>query len=96
MGIDFLASVIFAVAGLGFLLTILPVYNITNQDWYHSAHGFWQHYVIDTGMQFSSFLPIKAIGEVAYTFVMFIFLPFISWNVIRLVLNIVSGGGTRG
>lgn len=96
MGIDFLAGFLFAVIGLGFLLTLVPVYNITNADWYHTGHDFFQHWVLDTGLQFSAFLPIKAVGTVGHIFISYFFIPLLAFNIARLILNTISGGGTRG
>lgn len=96
MGIDFLAGFLFSLVGLGFILSIVPVYNITASDWYNVGKGFFQKWVLDTGMQFSSILPIKAVGEVTHIFVMYFFTPFILISVARLILNTIMGGGVRG
>lgn len=95
MGVDFGLMLLFAIAGLALLIGLLPLdINITGSDWYMSAHQFWLKYVLSYGMQFSSWLPIKAIAEVANIFLTFIIAMF-TFNIARLIINIVTGGGSR-
>lgn len=92
---DFVLMTAFSVIGLATLLSFLPVYDIIHQDWYIQAHQFWIKYVLQTGLQMSSWLPVKAVATVADIF-FFFFTALFTFNIVRLVLNIITGGGSRG
>lgn len=88
-------GLIFGIAGLLLLIGLLPnTIDIVNSVWYNSALGFYRTYVLHYGMQFSSWLPIKAVANVSEIFLLFIGAMF-TFNIARVVINVVTGGGAR-
>lgn len=95
MGIDFGLGLFFAISGLLILIGLLPnTIDIIHQQWYETTRDFYQTYVLHYGMQLSSWLPIKAIAEVSNIFLAFVAAMF-TFNIARVVINVVTGGGAR-
>lgn len=94
MGVDFGLAVVFAIVGLTFILTLIPSYDVVGSDWYFQAKMFWVKYVLQTGLQMSSWFPVNAIANIFNIFLTLL-AALIVFNVGRLILNVVSGGGTK-
>ena len=91
---DFLAMTAFAIAGLLFLITLVPFPDFTTSSWYQTTHDFWITYIVKTGMQLSSWLPVNAIANIFQIFLT-ILASLITFNIARLILNLITGGGTK-
>ena len=71
------------------------VYTTQPEQWYSEALEFWHHY-ISLAPLFSSWIPIGVIGWAVSTLVLVIIVPLITLGVVKMALNLFTGGGFRG